>query len=73
MPSTKRENATDVAAREYSPMVQVMVPLLTVIDGAKLGSIGGTNTGVGAKVVMELEVLDATELPMALVAMTVNV
>ena len=44
MPSTKSENATEVAEREYSPMVQVITPLLTVIDGAKLGSIGGTNT-----------------------------
>ena len=44
MPSTKRENATDVAAREYSPMVQVITPLLRLIDGAKLGSIG-TTTG----------------------------
>ena len=45
MPSTKSENATEVAVREYSPMVQVITPLLRLIDGAKLGSMGGTNTG----------------------------
>jgi hypothetical protein len=42
VPSTKSENTTDVAEREYSPAVQVMTPLFTVIAGAKLGSIGGT-------------------------------
>ncbi len=44
MPSTKSEYATEVAVLEYSPMVQVMVPLLMLIDGAKLGSMG-TTTG----------------------------
>jgi hypothetical protein len=42
LPSTKSENTTDVAALEYSPAVQVMTPLFTAIDGATLGSIGGT-------------------------------
>ncbi len=40
MPSTKSENTTEVAAREYSPVVQVITPLFTAIDGATLGSIG---------------------------------